>query len=156
MADCGLTKPFGGDLQEFVVRDCQLNRMESGATVSDLDKLYFQALRANVARFMKNCASLYGDVVGAKLLDIAPQDHAGARPFFKGTVKVETLDINPESKANIIGDITKTNNAVPSGRYIVLQCFPVPQPIDQRVCRIIRLCRMYRSSRAHIAAFLCF
>ncbi|MEF3692465.1 MAG: class I SAM-dependent methyltransferase [Candidatus Moraniibacteriota bacterium] len=74
--------------------------------INERDLRHFQLLRDNVASFLFNCASKYD--MGGVLLDIAPQDHAGARACFKKN-KIETLDIDPKSKATYIADICSVN-----------------------------------------------
>ena len=64
--------------------------------ISDIDIEHLKIIRENVVSFMMQCASKYASGPG-KLLDIAPQNHEGARPFFKDTVYIDTLDIDPAS-----------------------------------------------------------
>jgi ubiquinone/menaquinone biosynthesis C-methylase UbiE len=42
------------------------------------------------------------------MLDIAPQDHEGAKKYFK-KINIETLDIDSNSKATYIADLCKNN-----------------------------------------------
>ena len=71
--------------------------------ISARDLKHFKLLRKNVSSFIEYCASMY-DKRDALLLDIAPQDHAGAGEWFRECL-VETLDIDPKSKATYIADI---------------------------------------------------
>lgn len=106
------------------------NRM---GTVSAIDEQHLIDIRANVSRFIGECA-LTHDRPGARILDIAPQDHEGASPYFvKGTI--ETLDIDPASGATYIADLTATNDAViPADRFDLVICTEVLehtlQPFD--------------------------
>ena len=59
------------------------------------------------------------------LLDIAPQDHAGAQPFFPSSVKCETLDINPRAGCTYTGDICVLNRRIPCGRFDYIVCTEV-------------------------------
>ncbi len=78
--------------------------------VSELDKEYHAQLRQNVSGLIKTAAEQY-DGEGKRVLDIAPQDHEGAAPYFT-KAKVETLDVDPKSGATYIADICETNQDV--------------------------------------------
>ena len=73
--------------------------------VSKMDEEYISTIRKNVSQFLKNSASNY-DKEGAILLDIAPQDHEGAAPYFTKS-KISTLDIDSKSGATYIADLCK-------------------------------------------------
>jgi SAM-dependent methyltransferase len=101
--------------------------------VSKLDKDYHAQLRSNVSNLMKASAEQY-DGDGKRVLDIAPQDHEGANPYFK-KADVETLDIDPKSGATYIADITQTNtDTLPNSHFDVVVCTEVLehtlQPFD--------------------------
>ncbi len=92
--------------------------------VSDLDKKYFKLLRQDVVDFIKNAGEEY-DETGILMLDIAPQDHEGAAPYFPKST-VETLDIDPKSGATYIADLCEKNDLViPSGHFDVVVCTEV-------------------------------
>jgi SAM-dependent methyltransferase len=92
--------------------------------VSELDKENFVRLRDDVTNFMKKAGSQY-DKEGLLVLDIAPQDHAGASPYFK-KAKVETLDIDPESGATYIADLCVSNEStLPSDNFDIVICTEV-------------------------------
>lgn len=83
---------------------------DSKKEVSELDKKYHVQLRDNVSQLLKEAAEAF-DGESARVLDIAPQDHAGASPcFLKATV--ETLDIDPKSGATYIADLTQANREI--------------------------------------------
>ncbi len=101
--------------------------------VSKKDSENIVKIRKNVSDFMKSSASSY-DAAGKLLLDIAPQDHEGASPFFK-KAKVETLDIDEKSGATYIADLCKDNSAViESEKFDFIVCTEVLehtlQPFD--------------------------
>jgi SAM-dependent methyltransferase len=75
--------------------------------ISETDVRHLSKIRENVASFIKKSADKY-DKEGTLLLDIAPQDHEGASPYFKNA-KYCTLDIDPDSGADFIADICNTN-----------------------------------------------
>jgi SAM-dependent methyltransferase len=82
---------------------------------------------------MKRVASEYATSPGL-LLDIAPQVHEGARPFFPPSVVVETLDLDPNSGSTYIGDICQRNASLPDEAYDFVTCTEVLehtlQPFD--------------------------
>jgi hypothetical protein len=101
--------------------------------VSLQDKKYLAQLRENVESFMGRVARQYvGD--SGLLLDVAPQDHRGARPFFSSTIKIETLDIDPASSATHIADLCNCVASVGVGRFDFIVCTEVlehtRQPFD--------------------------
>jgi SAM-dependent methyltransferase len=59
------------------------------------------------------------------MLDIAPQDHEGARPFFGPDVAVETLDIDPGAGCTYTGDVCVRNDAIEDGRFDWVVCTEV-------------------------------
>lgn len=87
----------------------------------DIDSL--QEIRNNVESFMLYAAENFA-VKGGLLLDIAPQDHSGAAPFFKN-VQIETLDIDPHSGATYIVDLCQCNQVIDSNRFDYVVCTEV-------------------------------
>lgn len=81
--------------------------------ISEFDVIALASIRTNVENFMRYSASTFASRLtgGERLLDIAPQDHSGARPFFNREIVVETLDINSESGATYISDLCDINCA---------------------------------------------
>jgi len=71
-------------------------KMMAKVTPSPMDVEHLAIIRESVRDFMKYIARQYATNEG-KLLDIAPQDHEGARPYMQEFIIVETLDINPEA-----------------------------------------------------------
>lgn len=92
--------------------------------VSEIDILHLKLLRANVTRFMRESGNIW-DKAGIRLLDIAPQDHEGATPWFPQAA-IETLDIAPEAGATYTADLCKNNqDIIASERYDVVVCTEV-------------------------------
>src|SRR5438034_3747786 len=83
---------------------------------STMDVQHLHALRKNVNDFLKRAAETYATRPG-RLLDIAPQVHEGARPFFADAIAVETLDIDPNSGCTYIADICATNRFLPDEAF---------------------------------------
>ncbi len=77
--------------------------------VSEMDVEHLKVIRSNVVKFLKYCAEQY-DAAGP-LLDIAPQEHPGAAPYFTKS-KISTLDIDPTSEATYIADICRRNHKI--------------------------------------------
>jgi len=92
-------------------------------SVSDLDIRKLAEIRANVSLFMQRCGDRY-DREGFLLLDVAPQDHEGAAPYFRHST-IETLDINPESGADHIADLCATNANIAADRFDGIVCTEV-------------------------------
>lgn len=78
--------------------------------VSEKDVLHLQMIRENVRSFLRSTSKAF-DTNSSNLLDIAPQDHLGAAEFFT-KAKIFTLDIDPNSGADYILDITQNSSDV--------------------------------------------
>jgi SAM-dependent methyltransferase len=110
---------------------------------AEVDRRHLATVRENVVALMRRAAERWARE-GGYLLDIAPQDHAGARPFFSPHVVVDTLDIDPGSGATYIADICAHNDAIPDGSFDYVVCTEVLehtlQPFDAiaEIHRILR------------------
>jgi SAM-dependent methyltransferase len=92
--------------------------------ISEMDKRHLKIIRKNVSDFIERCAAQY-DRDSTLVLDIAPQDHEGASPYFK-KAKVETLDIEKESGATYIADVCLNNaDTVPDNHFDFIVCTEV-------------------------------
>lgn len=101
--------------------------------VSDIDKRYFELLRNDISMFMSRSGKDY-DGDNLLILDVAPQDHEGAAPYFP-LATIETLDIDPSSDAMYIADLCKNNNdIIESEKFDLIVCTEVLehtlQPFD--------------------------
>lgn len=92
--------------------------------VSKTDIEHLSIIRNNVVSFMENIDSNYVTNPGY-MLDIAPQEHEGAKPFFSSKVSIETFDIDPESGCTYIGDICEYNGFLPDEKYDYVVCTEV-------------------------------
>lgn len=108
-----------------------------------MDISHLAVIRSSVSSFIKSCGERYSQN-GCILLDIAPQDHEGARPYFSKEVLIETFDINPVAGCTYTGDICITNKAIPSERFDFIVCTEVlehtVQPFNA-VREMFRLCK---------------
>lgn len=97
--------------------------MEKSVVISQMDIEHLALLRANVSRFIQTCAERY-DAAG-ELLDIAPQIHEGAAPYFK-KARISTLDIDPQSGATYVADLCACNDAlIPNDTFDFVVCTEV-------------------------------
>jgi SAM-dependent methyltransferase len=91
--------------------------------ISKLDLDHYKKIRKDVSAFLKKVGKKY-DTSGL-LLDIAPQVHEGASPYFK-KIQIKTLDIDPKSKADYIVDICQTNKEIiPDNTFDMIVCTEV-------------------------------
>lgn len=91
--------------------------------VSEFDIDALKIIRQNVDSFISSAATTYSQP-NTTLLDIAPQIHKGAAPFFVHST-IDTLDIDPQSGATYIADICKPNTIVPQNYYDYVVCTEV-------------------------------
>lgn len=102
-------------------------------TVAQIDIEYLAKLRANVESFMADVGNRFVRP-GARLLDVAPQDHKGAKPFLEKGVVYHTLDIDPESRSTYTADLCSCESIVGCGSYDFVVCTEVlehtRQPFD--------------------------
>ena len=91
-------------------------------------------LRANVDRFMADTAARFARP-NTLLLDVAPQDHHGANPFFGPVgVTIDTVDLDPNSGATFVADLCCCIEVIGRNRYDYVVCTEVlehtRQPFD--------------------------
>lgn len=92
--------------------------------IAAIDKKYLEDIRRNVSSFVASCAKKY-DRKDALVLDIAPQDHEGANPYFT-KAQIETLDIDKDSGATYIADLCTNNaNIIPDDHFDFVVCTEV-------------------------------
>jgi SAM-dependent methyltransferase len=112
-------------------------------TPAEIDRRHLAVVRANVEALMRHAAERWvGD--SGRLLDIAPQDHAGARPFFPSDVVVETLDIDANSGATYIADICELNNVIPDGAFDYVVCTEVLEHTLEPFAAVAEIHRILR------------
>lgn len=92
---------------------------------SQFDEQALLLLRENVELFLKRAGQSIATNNPGRILDIAPQDHAGVKPFFPDNVPVETLDIDEQSGAKHIGDLCDANFTSSLGLFDAVICTEV-------------------------------
>lgn len=92
--------------------------------VSGQDLVKLAMIRSNVSSFLRSCGETFVVGSGERLLDVAPQDHEGAAPYFP-TARISTFDIDPESGCDYIGDICKKNVNIADGYFSYVVCTEV-------------------------------
>ena len=97
--------------------------MERAMKISKFDIDALAKIRKNVDVFLATCAYKYSKSE-TFLLDIAPQDHAGAAPFFLSS-EISTLDIDPKSGATFIEDLCSSNFSVNQNYFDYVVCTEV-------------------------------
>lgn len=125
--------------------------MVSKGAISPLDVGYLASIRANVREFMRESGAAWGDKPGL-LLDIAPQDHEGARPYFADAVTVETLDINPAAGATYCADLCQTNEQMPSGRFDIVVCTEVLEHVISPFAAVAEIRRVLKPGGIFLAS----
>jgi hypothetical protein len=111
--------------------------------VAQMDVDHLALLRQNVERFLSDVVPHYC-ASGGLLLDVAPQDHAGARPFVPTNVTVETLDIDPKSGATFVADLCQPLPPELLGRFDTIVCTEVLEHTRQPFHATDNLLRMLR------------
>lgn len=96
--------------------------MDKMVSAQDIEHLVL--LRTNVNEFLARVAKQYSRGPSL-LLDIAPQAHKGARPFFEDNVQIETLDIDAASGATHIANLCDLSQMPGINRYDFVVCTEV-------------------------------
>jgi 2-polyprenyl-3-methyl-5-hydroxy-6-metoxy-1,4-benzoquinol methylase len=109
--------------------------------VSRQDIEIYSRIRGNVLDFQK--VSLGRILSKSLILDIAPQDHNTLSALDKLGSVFETLDIDPESGASYVADITKTT-AIPSDRFDAVFCTEVLEHVENPFGAILEIRRILK------------
>lgn len=120
-------------------------------SISPVDVEHLQVIRDGVEHLMRMASDRYG-AHAERLLDVAPQDHAGARPYFPPSVEVVTFDIDPSSGADVIGDLCATNELLASGSFDVVVCTEVLEHVLRPFDAIDEIYRLLRPGGTLVAS----
>ena len=113
--------------------------------VSEDDVKFHNSLRENIKSFLARSGQRF-DRAGARVLDVAPQDHDGAAPHFP-FADVQTLDIDPASGATYVADLCVDNSdKIPSDTFDVVVCTEVLEHTLQPFDAVRELERITRPS----------
>jgi hypothetical protein len=83
----------------------------------------FEQARNHLNEFIQRC-SVRIPHVGMRLLEVGPQKRSEVQRIFKESM-IETLDLVPDYKPDIIGDLTKFNEHIPDSSYDIITCLEV-------------------------------
>lgn len=89
-----------------------------------MDIVHLEMVRANVGDFLRRVLSKELTSM-RRVLDVAPQDHAGARPYLSPAVQLETLDIDASANATYTADLCAGAPEIPDGTFDAIVCTEV-------------------------------
>jgi SAM-dependent methyltransferase len=125
--------------------------MKNNITVSEMDISHLNQIRENVKILISESALKFDDP-DKILLDIAPQDYSGAKEYFK-LCTVKTLDINPNSGADIIADLCENNaERITSNSFDTIVCTEVLEHTIQPFCAVDEIERLLKSGGVAIVS----
>ena len=111
--------------------------------VSKIDIEHLDAIRRNIREFLRKFGRHWGSR-GGRLLDIAPQNHEGARPFFSDAVEIETLDIDPEARTTYCADLCRTNGTIPASHFDIVVCTEVLEHVLNPFAAVAEIHRLLK------------
>ncbi len=111
--------------------------------VAPMDVDHLARLRANIARFLTDAAAVHA-ARPCLVLDVAPQDNGGARPFLPDHAAIETLDIDPAAGCTWTADLCRTNPQIPDMRFDLVVCTEVLEHTLQPFAAIAELRRVMK------------
>lgn len=112
--------------------------------VSDQDERNFSLIRQNVENLMRKAGSILAEMQSSLILDIAPQDHAGIRPFSPPGSVIDTFDLHESSGATIIGDICGYNEKIAKDRYDAIVCTEVLEHVSNPFHAVTEIYRILK------------
>jgi SAM-dependent methyltransferase len=117
---------------------------DKSKTPSQLDNHFYLEIRKSVEIGVRELVSRLDFFESQPLagLEIAPQDHNILEPLHGFPCRVYSLDIDPDSGADYIGDICKFNEIVPDGKFDFIICTEVIEHVSNPQNAINELMRM--------------
>jgi len=113
-------------------------------TVSSIDELHLALLRTHVGELFREAGATAGTIENCRILDIAPQDHGGVRPYLAGHERLTTFDIDPDSGADIVGDICAVNEGIADGSLDIVICTEVLEHVSNPFSAVSEILRMLK------------
>ena len=133
---------------EYSVRNCDVDRNESGVEASARDRASYPFLRGFVGGFVRHCFTKFEP---GRVLHVAPQDH-GVCPG----AEADTLDLDPDSGCTFIADITRDNSElIPAGTYDTVICTEVLEHTSDPFAALGELCRVTRAGGRAVITVPC-
>lgn len=112
--------------------------------VSSTDQLHLALLRDHVTALFTQAGAAATAMDSCEILDIAPQDHGGVRPFLTETATLQTFDIDPQSGADIIGDICERNDGIDDDSFDIVVCTEVLEHVSNPFAAITEIRRILK------------
>lgn len=98
--------------------------------VSAMDESHLVLLRNHVTELFREAGRFASGIENCQILDVAPQDHGGVQPYLTGNTHLKTIDINPDSGADIIADICEFNEGIADSSFDVVVCTEVLEHVS--------------------------
>lgn len=117
---------------------------DKSRTPSDLDNHFFLEIRKSVEIGVRDLVSRLDFFESESLagLEIAPQDHNILGPLRDLRCRVYSLDIDPGSGADFIGDICEFNETISDGQFDFIICTEVIEHVSNPQNAVNELMRM--------------
>lgn len=109
--------------------------------MSDIDDKHIALIRQNISDLIKRAAELY-DGPGVLVLDVAPDEHKGAKEWFKQG-KVKTLNKEPRRRCDYTADICDCPE-VPAETFDVVVCTDVLEHVERPWTAALELWRILK------------
>lgn len=116
--------------------------IDSAGSVSLMDELHLVLLRKHVEELFQEAGRFASSIDECHILDVAPQDHGGVRPYLAESSRLTTIDINPDSDADIVADICEFNEDIMDSSFDVVVCTEVLEHVSnpfRAVSEILRI-----------------
>lgn len=114
------------------------------STVSPMDELHLALLRSHVAELFQDAGRAAAAIRTCTILDVAPQDHGGVRPYLSGDARLTTFDIDPDSDADIIGDICEHNSSLADSSFDIVVCTEVLEHVSNPFSAVAEIHRLLK------------
>jgi SAM-dependent methyltransferase len=110
---------------------------------SEFDNLTQSVCREHLNNFIHRCSQTIPFLDKGLLLEIGPQERSEVRNSFKNW-NIKTLDIIPDYKPDIIGDITQFNKHIKDNTFDIITCLEILEHTLNPFNAIIELRRILK------------